>query len=378
MYPAHAKPSCDNLPLDSLPTELLHEIAAYLSVKDVLSFSRVCKEFNLLSLDILYKKIHKVKSQCLNTIAYNSRTARAVKTFVLPTQINNQPDRVCTWLGSGDSVDVLLPAESAADVKAASILPTLSNLQDLSVPSFSPIYVEALSQCHFPNFRVLSYAMPITQPITTFLSRSTTLVSLTFDCYLPFHRNLVPRSIALPELRCLSGSPQVIKLFAEHAPLQNVHIDWKYERAKMGILDEALSFLAIHCSLTLQELDVYRNTFRQSTCNTQILVKISEKLPGITKLGLNDIDISNRVGLFFISNIEDFDAVIQPIVDNAFSHFKYLESLNMDHHPPNAIRSPRLFSSVEPDYNQDEAMILSWASDECCPALRKCRLPSMS
>ncbi|KAF8830186.1 hypothetical protein HHX47_DHR2000756 [Lentinula edodes] len=359
MYPAHAKPSCDNLPLDSLPTELLHEIAAYLSVKDVLSFSRVCKEFNLLSLDILYKKIHKVKSQCLNTIAYNSRTARAVKTFVLPTQINNQPDRVCTWLGSGDSVDVLLPAESAADVKAASILPTLSNLQDLSVPSFSPIYVEALSQCHFPNFRVLSYAMPITQPITTFLSRSTTLVSLTFDCYLPFHRNLVPRSIALPELRCLSGSPQVIKLFAEHAPLQNVHIDWKYERAKMGILDEALSFLAIHCSLTLQELDVYRNTFRQSTCNTQILVKISEKLPGITKLGLNDIDISNR-----------------PIVDNAFSHFKYLESLNMAHHPPNAIRSPRLFSSVEPDYNQDEAMILSWASDECCPALRKCRLPN--
>ncbi|GAW03353.1 hypothetical protein LENED_005073 [Lentinula edodes] len=127
----------------------------------------------------------------------------------------------------------------------------------------------------------------------------------------------------------------------------------------MGILDEALSFLAIHCSLTLQELDVYRNTFRQSTCNTQILVKISEKLPGITKLGLNDIDISNR-----------------PIVDNAFSHFKYLESLNMDHHPPNAIRSPRLFSSVEPDYNQDEAMILSWASDECCPALRKCRLPN--
>ncbi|KAJ4496149.1 hypothetical protein C8J55DRAFT_495898 [Lentinula edodes] len=365
MYPAHAKPgcpSCDNLPLDSLPTELLHEIAAYLSVKDVLSFSRVCKKFNLLSLDILYKKIHTVKSQCLNTIAYNSQIARAVKTFVLPTQINNQPDdRVCTWLGSEDTADVLLPAELAADVKAASILPTLSNLQNLSVPSFSPIYVEPLSQCHFPNFRVLSYAMPITQPITTFLSRSTTLVSLTFDCYLPFHRNLVPRSIVLPELRCLSGSPQVIKLFAEHAPLQNVHIDWKYERANMGILDEALSFLAIHCSLTLQELDVYRNTFRQSACNTQILVKISEKLCGITKLGLNDINTPNS-----------------PIVNNALSHFKYLESLNMDQHPPNAVRSPRLFSSVEPDYNQDEAMILSWASDERCPALRKCRLPSMS
>lgn len=110
MYPALAKPSCpscDNPPLDSLPTELLHEIAAYLSVKDVLSFSRVCKEFNLLSLDILYKKIHTVKSQCFNTIAYNSRIARAVKTFVLPTQINNQPDRVCTWLGSEDTADVL-------------------------------------------------------------------------------------------------------------------------------------------------------------------------------------------------------------------------------------------------------------------------------
>ncbi|KAJ4490348.1 hypothetical protein J3R30DRAFT_70719 [Lentinula aciculospora] len=342
MYPisARPRPAYYVLPsLDSFPRELLYEIAVYLPAKDVPSFCLVCKEFNLLSLDILYKRILNVNSRCLDTLAYKLGAARAVKTLVLPAQINKELDRVCTWLGE-DNAYVSKPEDPTVDLKAASILPFLYNLQDLSVPSFSNIYTQPLSQCHFPYLRNLSYAMPITHPIALFLSRNTTLVSLTFNCYLPLKHNLACQAIAIPQLRYLSSNPQVIKLFAKGAPLETVHIDWKFERAKMEVLDETLEILALQC-----------------TYNTEILVKVSEQLPRIVKLGLNSIDISDRL-----------------TVDNAFSRFEYLEHLNMDQHPPNAVRPPQLLT--KPDYDRDEAMIILWTSDEYRSTLRECRLPN--
>ncbi|KAJ3716564.1 hypothetical protein F5878DRAFT_723357 [Lentinula raphanica] len=363
MFSTNAKPrSYDNVfsSFRPLPKELLYEIAAHLQVKDVLSFCLVCREFHQLGLAILYKTIQNINSRCLDTLASNDRNKLAVKTLALPSQVNNQLDSGCTWLNPKQILHSSVE-ECTLDVKAASILPSLYNLQNLSVPPFSAIYAHPLSQCHFWNLHTLSYAMPITQPIASFLMRNSTLVNLTFDCYLPFFQNLVLRPIALPQLRYLDGNPQIMKLFVQNAPLETVYINWNYERSKGEVLDEALDLLALHCSTTLNELGVYRNTFRQCTCNNQVLVKISEKVPHITKLGLNGINISDG----FIDTI-----------NSSLSHFKNLKSLDMDQHPTHAVSPPRFIGSTKLDYDQDEGIILSWASDNCCPTLRNCRLPN--
>ncbi|KAJ3746439.1 hypothetical protein DFH05DRAFT_945414 [Lentinula detonsa] len=367
MYLANGKPRSSydfgNVfqPFCSLPKELLHEITAYLPVNDIVSFCLVCKEFNQLGLNILYKAIQNVSSRCFDTLACNSRNARAVKTLVLPSQVNNQVDIGCTWLGPQENVHDPSLERPSEDVKAASILPHLSGLQNLFVPSFSAIYTQSLSQCDFPNLQIFSFSMPITQPIASFISRNNSIVSLTFDCYLPFFQNCVLRPITLPQLRYLSGNPQIIKIFAQHAPLETVHIDWKYERARIAVLDDALGFLALHCCTTVKELGVHRNTFRQCTCNNQILVNISEKFPRIIKLGLNGIDISNG-------------SIV--MVNTALSRFECLKYLNLDQHPPSAVGPPRLVGSTQLDYDRDEALILSWTSDNCCSELQECQLPN--
>lgn len=183
-------------------------------------------------------------------------------------------------------------------MKAALILPLLSNLQDIFVPPLSTIYAQPLSQCAFPRLRSLSYSMPITPPISLFLSRNTSIVSLTFDCYLPFRLDAdQPHNwIILHQLRYLSGNPHIIKLFAKHAPLETVHINWKFERQKTEVFDEAMSLLAKHCSSTLKEVSAYRSLFRlpPGTNNTQLLVKVSAKLPHIVKFGFNNVGLNNN------------------------------------------------------------------------------------
>lgn len=183
-------------------------------------------------------------------------------------------------------------------MKAALILPLLSNLQDIFVPPLSTIYTQPLSKCDFPRLRSLSYAMPITPAISHFLSRNISLVSLTLDCYLPFRvdADQLHNRIALHQLHYLSGNPHIIKLFAQHAPLETVHINWKFERQKTEAFDEAVSFLAKHCSSTLKEVSAYRSLFRlpSGMNNTQLLVKVSAKLPHIMKFGFNGLELDNN------------------------------------------------------------------------------------
>ncbi|KAF9078435.1 hypothetical protein BDP27DRAFT_1412424 [Rhodocollybia butyracea] len=348
-------------PHTHLSVELISLIAIALPVKDLLSFSLVCHDFQNLALGILYKDIssHHVNDQCLSTLACNKRAARAVKSLILPIQLISAIEHY-TWLGElpeDPSLQNVAPGE-----KAVLLLPSLPNLQELSIPPLSAKYAQLLSQCTLPNLRVLSYDMPLKQPVLSFISRTTTLVSLSFNSFLPLHPDVSTQTTALPQLRHLSGSPQIVKLFAKHAPLNRVHIDWRYKRPKTDELDEALSVLAKYCSKTLEELAVHRSLFRSSTSNTNILIKVSERLPDITRLGLNGVQLEPK-----------------STICKALSRFKYLEYLDMDQYPPSAVRPPRLYGSSEslaPTYKQDEVLMLSWASDTSCPMLRECRLPN--
>ncbi|KIK55537.1 hypothetical protein GYMLUDRAFT_837992 [Collybiopsis luxurians FD-317 M1] len=344
------------------PVELVREIVVLLEVKDILSLCLVCKDFHSVCIDILYKNIHTNKTQCFNTLASNVQNAKAVRNLTLPAQINIELDVVCNWLReNSSSSEALLFNKSTADVRAASVLPLLSNLRNLSVPPFSAIYTQALPECHFPLLRVFSYAMPITQPLVSFLSRTIAIVRLSLDSYIPFRSDLKfnELSIALPHLQHLTGNPQVVKLFAEHAPLATVHINWNFDRRNMQALEQALDSLASHCSSTLKEFAVYRNLFRQTGCNLQILSVICDKLPHITTLGLNGVQLDANLSA----------------TQNALSRFTYLEYLDMDHHPFGAVRPPRSRSFVV-NWDQDEVTILSWAS--ACPTLKRSRLHSTS
>ncbi|KAF5392675.1 hypothetical protein D9757_000947 [Collybiopsis confluens] len=342
----------------SLPPELIHEIAGWLPVNDLISFCLVCHDVHSICTGILYRNIHTVKAQCFDTLVSNSQKAQAVRKLTLPAQINVEFETVCTWLEPVASEALLHHEPTSTDIKASTILPLLPNLQNLSVPPFSAIYTPVLSECHFPHLRTFSYAMPITQPILLFLSRISTLVKLSLDCYLPFRSDsqIQDTRITLPNLQELSGNPQIVKIFAENAPLSRVSINWNFDRRNMDVLDQALECLAKYCSDTLKELVVYRSLFNQTTDNAPILFNVSSKLPSITRLGLNGVQLD-------------------PAIYTTLSQIKHLDFLNMDYYPPGAIRPPRC-RSPNINHDQDEIVISSFSS--ACPTLRNCRLPSTS
>ncbi|KAJ4000769.1 hypothetical protein F5050DRAFT_332684 [Lentinula boryana] len=195
-------------------------------------FCLVCKEFNQLGLDILSIQGYS-EHQC--PLFQHSRLRFSSKS------------------SQNSSRSVALSKETYGGLGCQSCLKSCLIYPSFlrSVLSIRNHYLNAISPIS-KFFRIQRQSHNPSYPS----SRNNSIVSLTFDCCLPLFQNFVLRPIILPQLRYLLGSPQIIQVFAQRAPLETVRISWKYEHARIKVSDDALSFLALYCLTAVRELDI--------------------------------------------------------------------------------------------------------------------------
>src|ERR1700691_1816423 len=217
--------------LRQLPTELLYEIAEYLSKTELVSLCRVSKLFNTVSTVLLYRTIRlREPVRCCKTLHSNVLAAHSVRSFTIIwcVLVHNDPVHVCSLQVPDSST-----SHSALYCSSAlyrTIYSTLAHLHgittlDLRLPMQIPhSYLEGLQHCSFPNLHVLNLEVELTPSVRTFMRRNSLRIR---QLYVSSDDDTLPPAslCTFRKLACFSGSFTLMPAFLPGSLVRRIFVN---------------------------------------------------------------------------------------------------------------------------------------------------------
>jgi hypothetical protein len=211
-----------------LPTELLHEIAEYLSTPELVSLCSASKLFNAVSTVLLYREISLEEPVetiiCCKTLSCNILAARSVRSCII----------IWCVLVHDDLVHVrsfqIRDSYSRSHYSSAfyrviySALTHLHGIIALDLSFLTPIphsYLKDIQHCSFPNLQFLDLEMELTPSVIRFMQRNNPHIR---ELYISSDVDSLSSAplCTFPKLECFSGRFELMRAFLPGSLVQRI------------------------------------------------------------------------------------------------------------------------------------------------------------
>ncbi|KAK7027476.1 hypothetical protein VNI00_015221 [Paramarasmius palmivorus] len=347
-----------------LPYEVWENVAAYSSLSNLSTLSLLSKEFNLIAVSQLYRKIevedmHRTV-MCLKTLARNDHAAKSVREFSCGIKLGSYPE--ATVLASFFRL-LARSLRRLVHVKSLNLRPYSS--VEPSFPRFDFLF----NDCTFPHLVNLQISTLHMSPhVTAFLSRHQShLVTLVL---FPFPDQWPEECFGANALRCLTATKKLttcpvaaahILASAQLPTLEILSVSWIDDRDYVPFISAARRFFTNRSGGAVPKLNLRRYGW-----NGDLIRDLSIQVPNLTVLLMNCYGMPHGDELpedeeMIFPNTEIFESVAESI-----SRFHNLSAFAWSSSPLSSI--PPCHS---PQFEYEYVLRLKAG----CPDLRLCRIP---
>ncbi len=263
--------------LDTLNVDIIYGMAELLDSTDLFNLLRVCRSIHQVVLPLLYHTIdfpalpRGVHSKLESTLRHRMDLAHAVKSLAVERQplLGDPPH---------DELDFLFQEYDSLNV---SVLKRCSNIKSLRV--HGPCDLEATRHLQLERLSLCSYRSSNRTPIDVsaiVMQKNLVQLAVGLNCILP-HTPATIGPSKLPQLRSISGTVDVLELFAKGRPVENYSLvigggeHWGYSVRPFPEVLERLKRCLKLASVPLRRLRVQIPTHAPSEWVPQIVEDIA-------------------------------------------------------------------------------------------------------